>query len=157
MCRSRSSGRIGAGAARIAVLLGLLAVSGCGDGRIPLYPVTGSIVVDGKPADGAMVIFCPQEGQTEQLMRERPVGFAGNDGKYQLTTFVSNDGAPAGQYKVLIQWPLSNTQQGGDPRGGRGGGPDRLRGRYFNLERTTLTATINEAPTEIPAFQLTSK
>ena len=38
--------------------------------RFPFIPVTGKVLVDGQPAAGAMVIFCPIEG-SEQLMRER--------------------------------------------------------------------------------------
>ena len=44
---------------------GLSTLAGCGDGKIRTYPVTGTVLVDGQPADGAMVIFCPVEGSEE--------------------------------------------------------------------------------------------
>ena len=90
-------------------------------------------------------------------MSERPYGTTGTDGKFLLTTLDKDDGAPAGQYKVLVQWVGNiSPPSGGDPDRG-GGQPDRLRGRYMNLEKSTLMATIDEGPTEIPAFELTSK
>ena len=46
----------------IPALMVLLAASGCGDAEIARYPVTGTVLVDNKPAEGAMVIFCPTSG-----------------------------------------------------------------------------------------------
>jgi hypothetical protein len=136
-----------------ACLVALLPFAGCGEGKIPLYPVTGKILVDGQPANGAMVIFCPIEG-SEQLMRERPIGFAGADGSFQLTTFLKDDGAPAGQYKIIARWAPGSA---GDDPSMPLGGADKLRGKYFNLDRTTLTATIEEGSNELPPFELSSK
>jgi hypothetical protein len=138
--------------------LSLLAFGGCGDGRVKRYPVTCTVNVDGKPAHGVMVIFCPIEGPPE-LLRERPVAVSGADGKFQLTTFGGNDGTPAGKFKVLAQWP-TNKNPNPDPAGGPaalGNGPDRLHGKYFNLDKTPLTATIEPDTKELPTFELRSK
>jgi hypothetical protein len=135
--------------------LGLLTLAGCG-GRIPLYPVTGKILVDGKPAPGAMVIFCPISG-SDEFMRERPIGFADADGTFRLTTFVLDDGAPAGEYKVIARWAPNNpTSQNEDPGRARRP-PDRLKGKYFNLEKTPLTATITKGTNELPPLELSSR
>ncbi|MEX0643322.1 MAG: hypothetical protein WD468_11505 [Pirellulales bacterium] len=132
----------------------LIASIGCGDGKIGRYPVSGTVLVDGKPADGATVYFCPTGG-SEELLRERPFGTTGPDGKYLLTTLVKDDGAPAGQYKVLVQWIAMVPQKVVDRD--RSGGRDRLRGRYMNLEKSTLTATVEEGPIELPPFELKTK
>jgi hypothetical protein len=148
----RQCGRLAAGICLVAIT----SLAGCGDGRIARYPVTGKVLVDGKPAPGAMVIFCPIEG-SDELMRERPIGFAGPDGTFQLTTFVTNDGAPAGDYKVIARWPANSPSQRPVDPGVRGRiPPDRLRGKYFNLDRTPLTATVIEGDNELPPFELTS-
>src|SRR5262245_11743460 len=47
---------VGLAAALIAVACG-----GCGKGRAPVYPVTGQVLVKGAPADGAFVVFHPQD------------------------------------------------------------------------------------------------
>jgi hypothetical protein len=137
--------------------LGLLAFTGCGDGKIARYPVNGKVLVDGKPAAGAMVIFCPIEG-SEQLMRERPIGFAGPDGSFQLTTFALNDGAPAGEYKVIARWAANSPNpQGNADDERRRTPPDALRGKYFNLDSTPLTATVTKGTNDLPPFELSSK
>jgi hypothetical protein len=137
-------------AVQLLAVLSLVTVGGCGDGKLAVYSVSGVVKVDSKPADGAMVIFCPTDG-SEELLKLRPYAFTDPDGKYQLTTFDQGDGAPAGNYKVIIQWPAKT---GADQRGGTG--PDRLRGRYMNLERSQLTAKVDD-DTEVPPFELTSK
>jgi hypothetical protein len=146
----------GARRAALLVAVGLLTAMGCGDGRIATYPVTGTVMVDGNPADGAMVIFVPTSTSPE-AERKRPYGIADAQGKYGLMTFEQGDGAPAGQYKVLVQWPAPSKSS--DDRGGRRGtlGADRLRGKYFNLESTMLTATVAEEATEVPPFELKSR
>lgn len=120
---------------------------GCGDGRMETFPVTGTVVVDGKPAEGAMVIFCPTTG-SEELMRMRPFAYTGPDGKFQPTTFDKGDGLPAGDYKVLIRWSAT---------GGEGAmGPDRLHGKYMNLDRTPFSTNV-EGATDLPPFELQSR
>jgi hypothetical protein len=140
-------------ASAVTFALGLVSLVGCGDGKLALYPVTGSVLVDGKPAAGAMVIFCPVEGKSSpELQRERPFGNTGPDGKFALTTFKKDDGVPLGEYKILVQW---NTP--GAAYDARAGTRDQLRGRYMNLESTPLAATITEETLELPPFDLKTR
>jgi hypothetical protein len=135
-------------------LAAVLAVAGCGDGKIKRFPVHGSVTVDGQPADGAMVIFCPVNPNAEVEML-RPSAKADSTGAFNLMTFDAGDGAPAGEYKVLVKWPAKPKV---DARDGRPGapGPDRLRGKYNNQDTTPFTAKV-DGPTELPPFALQSK
>jgi hypothetical protein len=137
------------------VVAALIATTGCGDGKLKRYPVHGSVTVDGKPADSAMVIFCPVNPVPE-LEKLRPSGKADSTGTFTLMTFDEGDGAPAGDYKVLVKWPAPAQV---DAREGRGGapGPDRLRGKYYNLDNTPLTAKVEAQSNELPPFDLKSK
>jgi len=80
---------------------GLVVVAtGCwfqGDGRQPRVRVTGSVVCDGKPVDGARVIFYPA---AEGL----PAAHGDTDaaGRFQLTTFDPQDGAVPGAYVAMV-------------------------------------------------------
>jgi hypothetical protein len=132
----------------------VLALAGCGDGKIKRFPVKGSVTVDGQPADGAMVVFCPVNPSPE-VEALRPSAKADASGAFALMTFDAGDGAPAGEYKVLVKWPAKPTM---DARDGRPGapGPDRLKGKYYNLDNTQLTAQV-DGPTELPPFALKSK
>jgi hypothetical protein len=134
----------------------LLVVSGCWDGRIPTYPVTGTVLVDGRPAEGAIVIFVPNS-TSEAAERERPFGIADAQGRFNLMTFDPGDGAPAGEYKVLIQWPAPVSAEAARGGGRAAVGPDRLRGKYFNLDKTTLAATVQEQANELSPFELQSR
>jgi hypothetical protein len=142
-----------------ACLVGLvvLLVGGCGDGKITRYPVSGTVLVNGQPAEGAQIVFCPVSPGPE-LENFRPAGFTDSAGKFSLTTIDSTDGAPAGQYKVLVKW-LAQSASTDDGRGGRGGprGPDRLKGKYYNLDTTPLSATIEEKANDLPPFELSAK
>jgi hypothetical protein len=132
----------------------VVVAAGCGKAKLPRYPVHGSVNVDGRPAEGAMVIFCPVTA-SDEAKTKRPFGLTGADGKFVLTTIEQADGAPPGEYKVLVQWPSNS---GGDTRDGmRSIGPDRLKGKYMNLDKAELNATVGEAETNLPPFELKSK
>jgi hypothetical protein len=72
-------------------------------------------------------------------------------------TFDPGDGAPAGDYKVLIQWPAPVSAEAARGGGRAAVGPDRLRGKYFNLDKTTLAATVQEQANELSPFELQSR
>ncbi|TWT48914.1 hypothetical protein Pla111_06910 [Botrimarina hoheduenensis] len=123
---------------------------GCGDGKIRRYPVSGSVQVGGKPAAGARVIFCPVGG-SEAFQKERPSGVTGPDGSFILTTFLKDDGAPAGDYQVMVV--------GGGSRGKRGNdddatSPPRIDRKYAKPAESGLTATVPAEATTLPPFQL---
>lgn len=132
----------------------IAAIAGCGDGKIATFPVSGMVQVDGKPAEGVVVVFCPTEG-SEDFLKERPFGNTDAQGKFQLTTFTPQDGAPAGNYRVMINWPAPRPA-GGDPNR-PAAAMDRLGYRYVNPETSGLTATVESQSTEVPAFVLRSK
>jgi hypothetical protein len=79
----------------------------------------------------------------------KPVGFAKDDGSFEVSTFGNNDGAPKGDYKVLVEWR--------EPKDGntRDRGIDKLGGKFMVADKTPLTATIttgiNELPLEVNA------
>jgi len=139
-------------AAYAAGIAGMLAIAGCSDGKIRRYPVTGTVNVDRKAAVGAVVTFCPV-GVSDEMQKLRPFGTVGADGTFQLTTLNNGDGAPVGNYKVLIDWPATS---GGDPRTG-GPGPDRLRGRYGKLDKSQLSVEVKAENNELPPFELKSR
>jgi hypothetical protein len=128
------------------LVAGLMPLCGCGKGQLAAYPVTGTVLVDGRPAEGAIVTFVPVEG-SEALMKERPYGEVDAQGKFQLMTFVRGDGAPPGDYKVTVLWTA----------GAKPGQLDRLGGRYSSPDESPLTATVEDAPADLPPFKLSSK
>lgn len=76
-------------------VIGMLAAvsAGCG-GSANSYPVSGVVTYDGKPLEGASVLFIPQQGSTG-------MGTTDSSGKYEIST-AGKPGAPLGKYDVTI-------------------------------------------------------
>ena len=136
------------------LLLGALPLlTACGSKKLPVYPVTGEVRFQGKPALGAEVIFHPQGG-SEQQKQTRPNGRADEFGKFALTTYELGDGAPAGEYQITITWP--GPLPGANPKDKKAAlaGPDRLQGRYVDPAKSGLKATVANAANQLPVIEL---
>ncbi len=123
---------------------------GCNNDPLGLQPVTGSVTVDGKPAAGVRLVFCPVTA-SEGAMKQRPLGITDEQGKYSLTTFVLGDGAPAGEYKISATWLSASKQAVVDERGSVG--TDRFMNKYAIPDQSGLTATVAEDTTELPVME----
>lgn len=90
------------------VLFFTVALVGCGgsSGRVPpdqdleLFPVTGTVTVNGKVAEGVAIGFQPADGTPGSG------GFAvsGPGGKFEATSASGRPGLPAGKYHLLVTW-----------------------------------------------------
>jgi hypothetical protein len=81
----------------VATLLSLVAISGCGGSRPDTYPVTGTVqFANGTPVRTGFVEFLPAAGGPSAR------GVIGSRGDFRLGTFETADGAPAGEYVVLV-------------------------------------------------------
>ena len=131
----------------IPVLLLAVSCSKPDDGHIPVFPVTGKVLVNGEPAPNARVIFHPLDPELKLF----PLGDADAQGVFQLSTYMKDDGAPAGEYTVTIVW------QDPPPPGSAAdapSGPDRLKGAYANIADSKLKVEITERPNELQPFEL---
>lgn len=123
----------------VVILLAAL-LAGCGSG---VYPVDGVVVwKDGSPAkelEGALVIFDLPEKQVNAN------GSVQADGTFRLTTNKPNDGAPAGDYKVVIV--ERRTAKGGpDPTEMA---PGKMDIRYADPSTTDLRATVTAGSNKV--------
>ncbi|MFO0788598.1 MAG: hypothetical protein U0805_04015 [Pirellulales bacterium] len=130
----------------------VLAMTGCGKetDELRVYPVTGKILVSGKPAEGVSVSFYADAAPPAGKKVPVPTGVSDANGDFQLTSYVRGDGAPAGTYKVSAVWDEkrpANVSGVFEPK-------DRLRGRYSSPQTSKLTAKVDEQATELPPFQL---
>ena len=128
-----------------------LAIAGCSPGgpaKKVCYPVKGELTVRGKPAEGATVIFQPWDANPADWSAGYPRATVGADGKFQVSTYGENDGAPAGDYVILVTWEAPN------PTNEEASGPDRLGGRYVDPAKSNLTAKIEPRPNELPPIRL---
>jgi len=130
---------------RIALALGL-ATAGCGDGKPTPYPASGSVRVGGKEADGALVRLWPVGADGPDAVR--PLGYVQPDGTFQLTSYKENDGAPAGTYKVTVEWRPKRKSQI-EPEG-----PDKLAGKYADPKASKVEVTVGKGGTALDPIQL---
>jgi hypothetical protein len=135
-----------------AAVVSLLA-GGCsgpsGPAKKACYPVKGQLLVQGKPADGALLIFQPKENANPaEWAAGYPHATAGADGKFEVSTYADHDGAPAGDYVVLVSWIVPN------PQNEEASGPDKLGGRYVDPATSKLTAKVEAHSTDLPPINL---
>jgi hypothetical protein len=115
---------------------------GCGSGNlIETIPAKGVLMVNQQPADGATIILVPEK-VSELALNERPSAKSNKDGTFALTTIEPQDGAPIGDYKVLVTWPEASE----DPEASSGS--DRLNFAYSNPATTPLKLNVSPANAE---------
>ena len=120
---------------------------GCGqEGRVRAYPVRGQVLVQKKPARLAFVVFHPTKAGGTKFVT--PCAYADAEGKFQLSTYGANDGAPAGEYVVTITWTGADDEENRDRL------PDKLQGRYSDPKSSPLKVTVKEGANDLTAFHL---
>jgi hypothetical protein len=83
----------------LALVLTVGVLAGCGDGRPSLVPVSGTVMLNGAPIEGALVGFEPDgiDGYS------RPsIATTDSAGKFVVGTYDKADGMPKGKYKVTV-------------------------------------------------------
>ena len=84
-------------------MLALLALlAGCREAPRATYPVTGRVTIGGKPAAAVDLRFYDVSGRAPGMAR--PYATTDEDGRFTVSTFGMNDGAPAGEYQVAMSW-----------------------------------------------------
>jgi hypothetical protein len=130
---------------RLHLVLLLVLGLGCGSGKPEgpeLVPVTGTVLLDGKPLPGADVTFVPTENTPGMGGSAR----TDEEGKFELTYARGDSGAPAGQYRVTVSRRLmpDGTPVPVDDETPPIDSPARetLPAVYNDPEQTRLTATV---------------
>jgi hypothetical protein len=127
------------------ILLALLA-SACSRGgtsnevRKPVHSVRGQLLVGGKPATGALIVLVPLNEPAEPV-DPRPRAEAGADGSFDVSMYGDKDGAPVGDYHVIVLWEGE-------------GGYDKLKNQYSDPTKSKLRVTVKEGNNELPPFKL---
>jgi len=127
----------------------MLLLAGCTmkiPGRPEVFPVSGQIFVRGVPAAKAVIQLRAPGNQL--LDHWRPHAIVGSDGSFHLTTFATDDGAPAGTYALTVTWP----RPGKRPFDSEG--PDRFKGRYADPLRPVCELTIRPAKNDLGRINL---
>lgn len=131
----------------VALMGCLLAVTGCGsDGPPKVHPVSGQVLCGGKAAEGVKVYLFPVSAPAVPQIPANPRGVTGADGRFSITTFQENDGAPEGGYLVVLIWPDKSTQDEEMQR-------DKLFG-WYDAAHTKLNVQVNAGNNDLPPFHV---
>jgi hypothetical protein len=152
----------GATVLRVLVLLtsvGLVAMAGCSGGkdkwvkgRPPVFKASGKVLYKGEPLDDALVLYQPTSGDTAAH------GKTNAEGKFVLSTFGENDGAPAGSYKVVItkiEYIVKPTAYNSPEENAVARMPKHLLpAKYSKKETTDLTADVSSSGANETVFEI---
>ncbi|HWL07938.1 MAG TPA: hypothetical protein VNQ76_06020 [Planctomicrobium sp.] len=132
---------------------------GCGSNGVEkpaTFPVSGVVIYQGKPVEGATVAF-----STEKAPRISS-GVTDSEGKFALSMFKAGDGAVAGTHQVTIIKLDPQLQQQPDEDAnayttrvlGKDPGKSLLPAIYANLSKTPLSAEVSASETNHFQFEL---
>ena len=124
----------------------LLALGACepADKKVPVFTATGVVTENGKPLENATVVFHATNASADA---PKPSGKTNAQGEFQLTTYDTNDGAPAGDFAVTVEkWTTLRPDEGP---------ANRLPAKYAKPETAKLQRTINaEQNQQVPTLEL---
>lgn len=132
----------------LALALNLTSLAGCSrGGRAAVYPAEGQVVLDGKPLAGAQVVFYPQGTKDGETIPSRAQ--TDEQGRYRLSTYEKEDGAPEGQYDVtVVHYRARQDGSGFVP------GPNALPTKYASPKTTDLHVTVSRDTTSLQPIVL---
>lgn len=124
---------------------------GCNDAaQLKLYPVSGRVLVKGKPAAGAELAFYGLDEHLQSAEAPFPKAVVQEDGSFTMSSYAPGDGAPAGNYVVTITWRRSRSL---DPEL-RDASPDVLRGRYATPDKSKITVEVKPEENSLADIEL---
>jgi predicted small lipoprotein YifL len=128
----------------------LVGLAGCRDAPPATYPVTGRLTIRGQPVAGADLWFFESDGRAPGMAR--PYATTDADGRFRLSTYGMNDGAPAGEYRVAVSWkgPLR-----GIPPDQRDAMPELLPPRFSDASTSGIRVQIEPEENTLAPIDLT--
>jgi hypothetical protein len=127
-----------------------LAMAGCGSAQdpnqLPVFPASGKITFKGNVPDGAyLALHSKTNAKSPNGQEVIPTAQVRPDGTFDFSSYAANDGAPAGEYKVTVEWHKTVKPAGGDPVLG----PNLLPSQYSKANTSPLTIVIAAKPNEL--------
>jgi hypothetical protein len=122
----------------VALTIACCLTLGCGDGRPQRVPVSGQVLIDGKPLTTGGVRFTPLSGRPSS-------GSIDSEGRFSLMTYEAGDGCTLGAHRisvVAVEQVNSSTRRWNAPKS------------YASPQTSGLAQTI-EGPVDSLKIELT--
>lgn len=115
-----------------------------------VHPAKGEVLFDGKPVPGAVIRLVPVDPPTRDFPAASAT--ADKDGKFVLSSYATEDGAAAGDFRVsVVRFPPPTARELKEenyrPR-------NMLPSKYANPETSGLTVRITAGENQIPVIHL---
>jgi hypothetical protein len=122
--------------------------------KLPLGQVSGTVRLDGKPLDKALVVFLPDPARGNT--GPRSVAATDEEGHYTLRCDDGRDGAAVGWHRVVVEdlVPFSAPRNESAPRGSIP--RSRIGPAYANAASTPLCIEVEPGPQDLD-LDLTGK
>src|SRR5262249_30230417 len=128
------------------ILAMLVFVGGCS--REPkLVAVTGTVKIDGKPADKVLVNFWPADGGAKNFTTRHAVGISDAQGRFALFCSGGAEGLEAGEYKVTLSRPVAGgkaVQTSATIKAEGVGTVESIPARYLKPADSPISASVSE-------------
>jgi hypothetical protein len=113
-------------------------------------PVSGMVTINGEPGHGVRVTLNPVGG-IDVSNPTVSMGESDINGKFHISTYGGNDGAPPGNYMLTFEWFDRTIIRigGGDPK-------DQFEGKYAEKTEHEITVPEGPAPLDIGTIELSS-
>jgi hypothetical protein len=143
----------------------LVPAAGCSKkSRLNVYPVHGQVTYQGHGVPRATVIFIPTGDTAETVKKLRPFAYADDQGNFAIKTYVDDDGAPAGKYRVCIVASSAGSSGRGKDHPAESTPssatavaiPIVVLKRFGNAETSGIEVTVREGENKLEPFELSA-
>ncbi|MGN6136703.1 MAG: hypothetical protein ACTHOU_19655 [Aureliella sp.] len=146
----------------VALVTCSLALVGCGsdaEQKVELFPASGRVTHSGAPLADVQIILHAKNAASAEVAALHPHGKSDAQGSFRLSTYVSGDGAPAGQWKVTLSKPDQRLSDAAREQILANGDaiPDAWRGRYSDPIRSPWQVTIQPGDNQLPPIDVPSR
>lgn len=135
----------------LAAAVFMLVIGGCTpQDAVRCQPVRGQVLFDGQALAEAVVVF-HSKAETKTTL-PKSLAYTDAQGRFELTTLKSNDGAPVGDYAITVE--LNEPRQVGEElvRDGRNLLPER----YGHPDSSGFSYRVVEGGNDVPPLRITS-
>jgi hypothetical protein len=123
-------------------------LSGCDEGEPACFRVAGQVIRGNRPLADAVVILHPISADHPVILK--PVARTDADGRFRVSTYETNDGAPPGDYVITVEWRAPRVIGEETIRDGK----NLLPAQYAKPKSSPVQYTVVEGDNEIPAIRL---
>ena len=132
---------------RITFCMVLLILVGCSQEKLPIptQQISGRVLYDNKAAEGVAIYLGPIAAPTIPDIPANPHGITDKDGRFSISTYGENDGAPKGKYQLMMMWVDQNSKLESKP--------ERFFGWYDSVN-SKIMVDITDGENAIPDIKV---